>query len=216
MNKFYNRKTIASMVIGATALFTGIAPVSAGYSNTDQTLWSAVETGCSDDGGNIFRSLVLIGGWANRLDTDGNGTPFYTVFQPLNSVLATFLDETGLEVSELSAQPAVVQALLADHIADGSFSASSFENKNLTRIKMRSGFIATIMGTADLSGGSRVLYDNVYISGSQIVSGGQYGNGWQYCIAGLIDSGEQVPTTGVNTGTATTVPAKESTLPNTL
>jgi hypothetical protein len=191
------KKALIGMAAGAMALGASVVPASAGYGADN--LWDAVQGGCATDTDDIFEQLVLTGGWAERLDTDGNGDPRYTVFQPLNSVVEGLLDALGLESSDLNSQPATVQAILADHIANGSFDENELEDADLTRITMRSGYVATVLGApGDPLGGGRTIYTNVFIAGSKIVSGSQADNGWHYCLAGIIDSTPQVPTEGLN------------------
>jgi hypothetical protein len=195
------KKALIGMAAGAMALGASVVPVSAGYTNTDN-LWdgiSGIDGGagyCDDSSDDIFEALILTGGWAQRLDTDGNGDPRYTVFQPYDAVLSALLDALGLEVSDLNSQPATVQAILADHIANGSFDYDELEDTDLTRITMRSGYVATVMGTSDPV--SRSVGSDVYIAGAFIADYAQFGNGWLYCIAGIIDSTPQVPHEGLN------------------
>lgn len=208
------KKVLIGIAAGAIALGASIVPASAGYGTGN--LWDAVQGGCAGDSNDVFEQLVLIGGWAERLDTDGNGTPRYTVFQPTGGVLATLLDDLNLEVSDLAAQPAIVGSILADHIAAGSFSENELEDTDLTRITMKSGYVATVFGTGDPA--TRTVPGDVFISGAAIVSSGQFDNGWHYCIAGIIDSTSQVPTTGLGAtpGTAAPAPVASEGLPDTL
>lgn len=210
MNKFYmNKKTISGMVVGAFALLAGITPVSAGYS--DSTVWEGIDAGlCSDNGGKLFEQIVLLAGSASAFDTDGNGQPNHTVFAPLESVLAAVLDDLGLEISEIT--PAVAQAIVNDHSVRGSFDQNELEDTDLTRITMRSGFVATVFGSGDPVG--RTVPGDVYIAGALITSANDLSNGWLYCIAGFVDVTPQVPTTGLDTAGA--VAAQEPALPDTL
>jgi hypothetical protein len=205
------KKVLIGMAAGAMALGASVVPVSAGYlADSVDNLWDEVQEGCwngvpqvGDDidnanGDQIFEQLVLTGGWANRLDTDGNGDPRYTVFQPLNSILSGLLEALGLEVSDLNDQPATVQAILADHIANGSFDENELEDKDLTRITMRSGYVATVSSSDDYTPAPRDIYDDVYIAGAQIIDGEQADNGWHYCLVGIIDSTPQVAHEGLN------------------
>ena len=208
------KKTLIGMAAGALALGASVVPASAGYGAGN--LWDAVQGGCAGDTNDVFEQLVLIGTWANRLDTDGNGKPRYTVFQPTGSVLADLLDDLDLDISDLAGEPALAGALLNDHITAGSFSANELEDTDLTRITMKSGFVATVFGTGDPAG--RTVPGDVYVAGALIVSSGQFDNGWHYCISGIIDSEAQVPTNGVDVGgtTAPTTATTESGLPDTL
>lgn len=208
------KKVLIGIAAGAIALGASIVPASAGYGTGN--LWDAVQGGCAGDSNDVFEQLVLIGGWAERLDTDGNGKPRYTVFQPTGDVLAALLDDLNLEVSDLAAQPAVVQALLSDHIAAGSFSANELEDTDLTRITMKSGYLATVFGAGDPV--ARLVPGDVYVGGTLIVGAGQFDNGWHYCVAGIIDSTSQVPTTGLGAtpGTAAPAPVASEGLPDTL
>jgi hypothetical protein len=208
------KKTLIGMVAGALALGASVIPASAGYGSGN--LWDAVQGGCAGDSNDLFEQLVLIGGWAERLDTDGNGKPRYTVFQPTGDVLAAFLDDINMEVSDLAAQPAIVQALLSDHIAAGSFSSNELEDTDLTRITMKSGYLATVFGAGDPV--ARSVPGDVYVGGTLIVGAGQFDNGWHYCVAGIIDSTTQVPTRGTDTATspAPATATTESALPDTL
>jgi hypothetical protein len=186
-------------------------------------LWDEVQEACvadtpsGSDADQIFEQLILTGGWANRLDTDGNGEARYTVFQPVNSILDAVLDDMGLEVSDLNDQAAVVQAILADHIANGSFDPNELEDKDLTRITMRSGYQAKITSPVDYTLTARV-YTNVYVDGAQILEGEQADNGWHYCIIGLIDSTPQVPHEGLNSEDTPNdgTPGGTNSLPDTL
>lgn len=210
------KKTIIGMVTGAVAMGASIIPASAGYIG-DATIWDGINAGaCNDGGADVFEQVVLIGGWATALDTDGNGKPYYTVFAPIDSVLAAVLDDMNLEVSDLSANVAIAKAILNDHIAGGSFDSNELEDTDLTRITMKSGFVATVFGANDPV--SRTVPGDVYVGGAYIVSGARFDNGWLYCLNGFIDATPQVPTNGVDVGT-TTAPAKaaaSSELPNTL
>ena len=236
------KKAIIGMAVGAMALGASVVPVSAGYlgESDDLTLWDGIagtdggstdapqgpEALCNDGQDDIFEALVLTGGWAERLDTDGNGKPRYTVFQPYDVILNGLLGALGLEVSDLNSQPAVVQGLLADHIANGSFDENELEDADLTRITMRSGFVATLSNSEyDIPGallagtfGERSIYDNVYIEGSKIQDGDQYSNGWLYCIAGIIDSTPQVSHEGLNSEDTPNdgTPGGTNSLPDTL
>ncbi len=169
----------------------------------EPNLWNGIsgidpEVGlCDDNSDDIFEALILTSGWATRLDTSGSGTPRYTVFQPYDTILTGLLASLRLEISDLNSQPAVVQAILADHIANGSFDETELEDPDLTRITMRSGYVATVVG-APGGGANRTLYDNVFIAGSFIKAGGQFSNGWLYCITGFINSSPQVPHEGLN------------------
>ena len=216
------KKALIGMAAGAMALGASVVPASAGYGGVDN-LWDEVQDACSidsptgADSDQIFEQLVLTGGWAKRLDTDGNGEARYTVFQPVNTVLDTLLDVLDLEVSDLNDQPAVVQALLADHIANGSFDENELEDKDLTRITMRSGYLAKITSPADNTSTARVV-TNVYVDGAQILDSDQADNGWHYCIIGIIDSTPQVPTEGLNSQDTPNdgTPGGTNTLPDTL
>lgn len=216
MNKL-NRmnKMIVGAVVGACALGTAIVPASAGY--TDSTLWEGIDAGlCSDNGGKLFEQIVLVAGFAGALDTDGNGKPNYTVFAPLESVLAEVLDGMNLEISDIAGNPSIAQAIVSDHSTRGSFDQNELEDTDLTRITMRSGFVATVFGSGDPAG--RTVPGNVYVAGALIVSAHDLSNGWLYCIAGFVDATPQVPTTGVDVGGAP-APATATTgsvLPNTL
>jgi hypothetical protein len=197
------KKVLIGMAAGAMALGASVVPASAGYPGSEN-LWDEVQEACAVDsptGSNadqIFEQLVLIGGWATRLDTDGNNKPRYTVFQPHNIILAGLLALDNLEVSDLADQPAVVQALLADHIANGSFDRNELEDKDLTRITMRSGFVAEIFSPVDQGLSARVTGTNVYIEGALISEGEQADNGWHYCLNGAISSDPQVAHEGLN------------------
>jgi hypothetical protein len=168
-----------------------------GYLGVDN-LWDGIsgnDTGggfCDDASDDIFEALIVTGGWATRLDTDGNGVPRYTIFQPYGVVLEFVLETLGLEISDLNSHPAVVQGILADHIANGSFDEVELQDPDLRRITMRSGYMATISGASG-SDASRTIYNNVYIDGSFIQAGAQYANGWLYCILGFIDSSPPIP-----------------------
>ncbi len=228
------KKAIIGMAAGAMALGASVVPASAGYFDADN-LWDGIagtaggSTGadadgyCDDGQADIFEALILTGGWAQRLDTDGNGKPRYTVFQPYDAVLNIALGRLQLEISDLNSQPAVVQGILADHIANGSFSESELEDADLTRITMRSGFVATLteseydFGTV-LTYGQRDLYDNVYIQNVKIEDGEQYANGWLYCIGGMISSTPQVSHEGLNSEDTPNdgTPGGTNSLPDTL
>ena len=236
------KKAIIGMAVGAMALGASVVPVSAGYlgESDDLTLWDGIagtdggstdapqgpEALCNDGQDDIFEALVLTGGWASRLDTDGNGKPRYTVFQPYDVILNGLLGALGLEISDLNSQPAVVQGVLADHIANGSFDENELEDADLTRITMRSGFVATLSNSEyDIPGallagtfGERSIYDNVYIEGSKIQNGSPYSNGWLYCIAGIIDSTPQVSHEGLNSEDTPNdgTPGGTNSLPDTL
>jgi hypothetical protein len=230
------KKVLIGMAAGAMALGASVVPASAGY-GTDN-LWDGIagtksedsdntsgDAFCNDDQADIFEALVLTGGWASRLDTDGNGKPRYTVFQPYDAILDLVLGAFELEISDLNDQPATVQAILADHIANGSFDENELEDKDLTSITMRSGYVATISTAGGnlasvASGGSgiRDIYDNVYIAGALIEEGNQYDNGWLYCIAGWINSEAQVAHEGLNSQDTPQdgTPGGTNTLPDTL
>jgi hypothetical protein len=177
---------VASTNDAGVAAPQGIAPIA-------DSLWVGISGGdggagfCDDSSDDIFEALILTGGWASRLDTDGNGDPSYTVFQPYDQVLSDLLDALGLEVGDLNSQPAVVASILADHIANGAFDEVELEDADLTRITMRSGYVATF-SSAPSESLNRVMYDNVYINGAFIQAGSEYANGWLYCIQGIIDS----------------------------
>jgi len=199
------KKVLIGMAAGAMALGASVVPVSAG-AVSDNNLWDLVQSECAPTTGplagtgtgNIFEQLVLIGGWGERFDTDGNGDPSYTVFQPYESVLEAVLDDMDIEVSDLNSQPAIVQGLLADHIANGSFDPDELEDSDLTRITMRSGYVATVADpTNDITGSARALA-TIYIAGASIFDDADANNGYHYCIIGLIDSTPQVPTEGLN------------------
>lgn len=205
------KKTIIGVLAGAAAIGASVVPASAGYDTA--TIWDGVTAGaCSDNGAKSFEQIVLIGGWAGALDTDGNGKPNYTVFAPLESVLASVLDDLNLEVSDISGNPAIAKAILNDHIAAGSFDQNELEDSDLTRITMKSGLVVTVFGALDPN--SRTVPGDVYVGGALITSASDLSNGWLYCIAGFIDASTQVPTTGVDSGIAPA--ATESGLPNTL
>jgi hypothetical protein len=217
------KKALIGMAAGAMALGASVVPVSAGYLK-DNNLWDVVQDEtCNLDEfegtGRIFEQLVLTSGWATRLDTDGNGDPRYTVFQPIEEILEAVLDSMGLEVSDLNSQPAAVNAILADHIANGSFSPDELKDKDLTRITMRSGYVATVYSTLDNAGGAVVrTLNTTYIGGAQFLYGNQASNGWRYCIGGLIDSTPQVPHEGLNSQDTPQdgTPGGTNTLPDTL
>jgi uncharacterized surface protein with fasciclin (FAS1) repeats len=209
------KKALIGLAAGTFAIGASIIPASAGYIG-DTTIWDGITAGtCNDGGADIFEQVVLIGGWANALDTDGNGKPYYTVFAPYDSVLSAVLDDLNLEVSDLSSNTAVARSILNDHIANGSFDSNELEDTDLTRITMRSGFVVTVMGTNDPV--SRAVPGDVYVGGAFISSASRLDNGWLYCINGFIDSEVQVPTNGVNSPT-TVAPAATtpSALPDTL
>jgi hypothetical protein len=210
------------------ALGASVVPASAGYG--EDNLWDGIagtdggntdtendNAFCNDDQDDIFEALILTGGWAKRLDTDGNNKPRYTVFQPDDDVLDGILDAFGLSIADLNDQPATVQALLADHIANGSFDPNELEDTDLTRITMRSGFVATIYGLDEVQGGPRAL-PNIFIQGARIMTGAQYDNGWLYCLAGWINSRPQVAHEGLNSQDTPNdgTPGGTNSLPDTL
>ncbi|MEN9801546.1 MAG: hypothetical protein RLZ37_671 [Actinomycetota bacterium] len=213
------KKALIGMAAGAMALGASVVPVSAGYGSVDN-IWDGItdDEFCDTTDDDIFESLVLTGGWAERLDTDGNGKPRYTVFQPKEVILAGLLDALGLEVSDLNSQPATVQAILADHIANGSFDENELEDTDLKRITMRSGFVASVSGTGDNMAIPRTIYGNVYVAGSLIVAGGQHDNGWLYCLMGIIDSTPQEAHEGLNSEDTPNdgTPGGTNSLPDTL
>jgi hypothetical protein len=221
------KKALIGMAAGAMALGASVVPASAGYGGVDN-LWDGIagtdgastdgEGFCDDGQEDIFEALILTGGWAQRLDTDGNGDPRYTVFQPYDAVLEGLLDALGIEVSDLNSQPATVQAILADHIANGSFDENELEDLDLTRITMRSGYVATIGQSVIGPVPARDIYSNVYIAGSLIADGAQYDNGWLYCIVGIIDSTPQESHEGLNSQDTPNdgTPGGTNSLPDTL
>lgn len=217
------KKALVGMAIGAMALGASVVPVSAGY--PEYSIWYMIEedyVGCNESGfddniDGLFRDLVVIGGWSERLDTTGNGKPFYTVFAPDDAVVDAVLDALGTSIGEVASSPAVVAAILADHIANGSFDEDDLENLAITTIEMRSGFKAPLTGELyDAASGYRT--GTIYIAGQEISYGYQGGNGWLYGLCGFIDSTPQVPTEGLNAldtpkdGT----PGGTNSLPNTL
>ncbi len=220
------KKALIGMAVGAMALGASVVPASAGYG--EDNLWDGIAgtdgdnnsgTGfCDDDQEDIFEALVITGGWAKRLDTDGNGEARYTVFQPKDFVLDGLLGALGLEISDLADQPSVVASILADHIANGSFDSNELEDTDLTRITMRSGFVASIFGPTEQLGGPRSVPGGAYIAGAQIVAAAQYDNGWLYCILGVIDSTPQVPHEGLNSQDTPNdgTPGGTNSLPDTL
>ena len=217
------KKALIGMAAGAMALGASVVPAAAGGMYDGYTIMDGIEDDwCGtpapiDDDLELFESLVLIGGWGERLDTAGNGKPSYTVFAPYDYVVDNVLDALGTSIADLSSTPAVVAAILADHIANGSFEEDELENPNLTRIIMRSGYVATV-STSDLDPNSRSIYYDIYIAGQFIEDGYLLENGSLYCIFGFIDSTPQVPTEGLNAldtpkdGT----PGGTNSLPNTL
>jgi hypothetical protein len=193
------KKILIGMLAGAAAVCASVIPVSAGYG--DSTVWEGIDAGlCSDDGGKLFEQIVLIAGATGALDTDGNGKPNYTVFAPVESVLAGVLDDLNLEISDISANPAIAKTIVNDHVARGSFDQNELEDTDLTRITMLSGYVATVFGSSDPV--SRSVPGDVYVAGALIVSGADLANGWLYCINGFIDVTPQVPTNGVDVGGA--------------
>jgi len=193
------KKILIGMLAGAAAVGASVIPVSAGYG--DSTVWEGIDAGlCSDDGGKLFEQIVLIAGATGALDTDGNGKPNYTVFAPIESVLAGVLDDLNLEISDISGNPAIAKAIVNDHVARGSFDQNELEDTDLTRITMLSGYVATVFGSSDPV--SRSVPGDVYVAGALIVSGENLANGWLYCINGFIDVTPQVPTNGVDVGGA--------------
>jgi hypothetical protein len=216
------KKVLIGMAAGAMALGASVVPVSAGASGDN--LWDLVQDECATaplagtGTNNLFEQLVLTGGWAERLDTDGNGDPSYTVFQPGEVILEGLLDALGLEISDLNSQPAVVQGILADHIANGSFDEDEILDSDLTRITMRSGYVATVSDpTADSTASARTLTDTS-ISGAPFVYGTNADNGYHYCILGFIDSTPQVSTEGLNSQDTPNdgTPGGTNSLPDTL
>ncbi|MFM8857822.1 MAG: hypothetical protein ACKOI2_11595, partial [Actinomycetota bacterium] len=115
-------------------------------------------------------------------------------------------------------QPATVQAILADHIANGSFDENELEDKDLTRITMRSGYVATVSSTDDFEDAPRNIYTDVYIAGAKILEGEQADNGWHYCIVGIIDSTPQDAHEGLNSEDTPNdgTPGGTNSLPDTL
>lgn len=193
------KKILIGMLAGAAAVGASVIPASAGYA--DSTVWEGIEAGlCSDDGGKLFEQIVLIAGAAGALDTDGNGKPNYTVFAPVESVLADVLDDLNLEISDIAGNPAIAKAIVNDHVSRGSFDQNELEDTDLTRITMLSGFVATVFGSSDPV--SRSVPGDVFIAGALIVSGTNLANGWLYCINGFIDVTPQVPTNGLDVGGA--------------
>ena len=193
------KKILIGMLAGAAAVGASVIPASAGYA--DSTVWEGIEAGlCSDDGGKLFEQIVLIAGAAGALDTDGNGKPNYTVFAPVESVLANVLDDLNLEISDIAGNPAIAKAIVNDHVSRGSFDQNELEDTDLTRITMLSGFVATVFGSSDPV--SRSVPGDVFIAGALIVSGTNLANGWLYCINGFIDVTPQVPTNGLDVGGA--------------
>jgi hypothetical protein len=225
------KKALIGMAAGAMALGASVVPASAGFYSPGYNLWDAINDGTCNlpaapaypaPNEEVFEQLVLTSGWAERFDTDGNGDARYTVFAPIDGVLEGLLENVlELEVSELNSQPALVASLLADHIANGSFDENELEDSDLTRITMRSGFVATVFGTGDPIGGTRTVGgagSNVFVGGSLILGGSQVNNGWLYCLGGVINSTPQVAHEGLNSQDTPNdgTPGGTNSLPDTL
>ena len=210
------KKVLIGMAAGAMALGASVVPVSAGASGDN--LWDLVQDGCTGDTDDYFEQLVLTGGWAERLDTDGNGDPVYTVFQPIEAILTGLLDALDLEVSDLNSQPAVVQGILADHIANGSFDEDEILDSDLTRITMRSGYVATISDPVNDSSALPRTLVTTSVSGAPLATFSDADNGSHYCILGFIDSTPQVSTEGLNSQDTPNdgTPGGTNSLPDTL
>lgn len=200
------KKMIAGLLM-STALIATPALAGAGTS-----AWDVIS------GTTTAKQLVLVGGLADEMDACGNGKPFYSVFMPIDAALDAFLEDGDTSVAELAANPAAVTALLNDHYARGAVSPEQLENSAVKVLIAASGFRLTKTVTDQVD--PQVEEGEIYIAGIQIVGFEQVCNGVVYWLAGVIDSGDAVPTKGTDTATppATQAPAQttSSELPNTL
>lgn len=172
--------------------------------------WDAISGGTTTG-----RQLVLLAGFADELDTCGNGKPFYTVFMPTEDNWVALFADLEIDITDLAANPSVAVALLNDHIVNGSFSPEQLALSK--RLVTRSGYVLSVQNIDTVYSSIPVSVDDYYVSGNQVVSAQASCNGWVYWINGVIDSANSVPSTGMNTAT-TTAPAAvtSSALPNTL
>lgn len=190
------KRMVFVVVAGLAAFSSTAARVTADEIRAEYTIWDGIEDDWCQDPANgswprlkSFETLVLMGDWGNRLFATGNGLPQYTVFAPaleLYGGVDHLLEGIGTSLREIAGSPAIVAAILADHIANGSFSQSELANPNLTSITMLSGYVAT-WDAVDFK-----------IAGQPVVDGAGFGNGWLYCIYGFIDSTPQIPTESLN------------------
>jgi hypothetical protein len=220
----------ATVFAGAVPVSAGFKGGYDSNENSDDSIWEIVDgqnmeivsTAIAGDG--VLADLILIAGMATMLDACGNGKPFYTLFAPIelgdmtngaevgaavggvSLPLEIFLDEVlGASVADLQATPAVVRALLNDHLVNGSFSPWQLDSDSVTTLTARSGFV--------LRNENGNTINDLNIAFSE-----QACNGWVYGIFGVIDSTPQVPTEGLNSLDTPTdgTPGGSNSLPDTL
>lgn len=189
------KKIITGIAAGALAL--GVAlPASAGYYSVYDDL-----AGRSDnlelllDAAGLDTPLSDCGATGNN-----NGLPDYTVFIPggligFDNYLDAVLDNLELTLGQLAAQPALIKALLLNHVVKSNISPTQLEDNSNT--------VFISMGGLTLVKAFNPVVGYTINNQSLDTNGTEACNGWVYEIEGILAPVTAQPTNGTTTeGTA--------------
>jgi hypothetical protein len=212
------KKIIIGIAASAMALGASLGAVNAAgpyalpHDSTTGSMWDYI-----DAGNGLTEQLVLVAGLANTLDQCGNGKTLYTLFLPVEDVLAALLEEADMTVADFAQNPAAVRSLLNDHLVVGAVDPALLTSvpSGIKKLIAASGFVINIR---DLN---TVMYDadvwtDWYANGNQLLGAVATCNGWLYPMFGFFDTTNYSPTNGSNTGTTVAPTSEASELPDTL
>ncbi len=220
------KKVLFGIAAGAMALGATVIPASAGagggpvnlpYDTDFGSMWDVID---ARDG--YGEQLVLMAGLSNTLDQCGNGETLYTLFLPLESVLEVVVDDVlDTTIADLAETPAVVKAILSDHLVAGAVDPELLTSTDagIKKLIAVSGYVINIrmLNTiTDLY--AAALYgqwwEDWYANGQQLVGATLACNGWVYDMFGMFQAENYAETFGTNNNPPTGSAVSE--LPDTL
>ncbi|MGA0878356.1 MAG: fasciclin domain-containing protein [Ilumatobacteraceae bacterium] len=218
------KKLLIGLAAGALAVTaTGAAQVSAAPPTVYEILTGSV-------GSSYAELLIDSSGLDAALDDCGNtgnnnGLPNYTVFFPAaDAVFEAVLDELGLSLGQVLAQPALVKTVLLYHVVKQDITPEQLVDNSNTKFNTMGGL--TLIKTAQPAGPPNTNfylingYSVVGVAGDTdgylLSDGGaqQACNGWVYLIAGFLAPNSAIATVGLTADGSATQAAGEG-LPKT-
>ncbi len=206
------KKLLIGLAAGAIALGASVIPASAGngpigsyngplpYDSTPGSMWDYI-----DARNGYGEQLVLMAGLSNTLDVCGNGKTLYTLFLPLESVLTLAVDEVfDTTIADLAESPAVVKALLSDHLVAGAVDPGLLTSQDggVKKLVAVSGYVINIRMlntiTYPVYGSITQFWSDWYANGQQLINATVTCNGWIYDMFGVFQPEDYAETFGTN------------------
>ena len=187
---------VVPALIGVTSSFQTAIPRGVQI-ETPPTLY--VQT--STLGGETWMLMIDASGLNGVFSTCGNGTPNFTMFTPREEDSLRILEQLGLTVGQLLAQPALVKTLILYHAVATSISPGQMADSLNTNLPTMGGLMLTVSRTTSplsISVNSKPLVlrdtgENLAEKMERL----EACNGWAYQIAGFLAPSSAIDTPGL-------------------